>query len=467
MLLTLFSRLVQFIVMFLTVRVMTTVLDPDEYGKVALITALTAFFAFFLINPVGTYINRHLNVWNQTGFLRPAFIRYGAYLLIVSIVAFCSVYLLVLSGIQSYKLTTSLSLLVAVTLFFATANQTLIPSLNILGQSKVFSWLTIGTAISNLAGAVLFTSLFYANAFNWLAGVVAGQAVLAVITWVVYSKSKVLGWRNDKPASENHVLAGRSVAKFALPVALSAGFVWLHLHGYRLVLGEIISLTELGLFAAGYTLAIQVMAAVELILNTWFQPSFYRSCDSTVPAVQKTAWSIYAFDMWLPSLLAAAAVYSGAPLFVKFMLGDSYQNTVQFVQFGALVELGRILVGVTGLYFHQHRQTNRLILPSAAGAIIAIVLVWFWVPKYGLPHALPALFLGSLSSFVWLILAIPATYRLSLHQCLQLLKGILIATLLVWLCTLAEIQMVNSWFLVWLSVWAFIGIIYLKMRLKK
>ena len=466
MLLTLSSRVVQFIIMFLTVRVMTTVLSPDEYGKVAIITAITAFFAFFFINPVGTYINRHLNEWNKTSSLGHVFKQYLVYLLLVSNFAFAIVFFVDGFGIYSLPDGATLALLVAITLFFATANQTLIPSLNILGKTTAFSWLTMGTAAGTLTGAVLATQLLHTNAFTWLAGVVFGQALLAVAAWLYLSRNSTLGWSNQPPYQHKTRLIGKPVFSFGLPVALSAGFIWLHLHGYRLVLGELVSLTELGLFAAGYTLAIQVVAAVELILNTWFQPVFYKDCDSESSAVQSSAWSKYACNIWLPAALAVSALVSGAPFFVRFMLGDGYQNTVHYVQLGALVEFGRILVGVSGLYFHQHKQTNKLILPSAAGAVVALLLVLLWVPQYGVSSTLPALFVGCLLSFGWLLFLIPKSSRPSLRAWMNLLKGVLLALFLLIICMVFQIQLADYWLWVWTVLWTVVGVIYLKMRIQ-
>lgn len=465
MLLTLSSRLVQFAVMFLTVRVMTTVLNPNEYGKVAIITAITAFFAFFFINPIGTYINRHLNGWNMAGNLRTVFLQYSAYLIIVSGFAFIVVNLANRLDVYPVEDALLLAVLVAVTLFFATANQTLIPSLNILGQSVAFSWFTIVTALSTLLGAVVFTALFKSNAIAWLGGVVFGQAILSIVAWVYFSKSHSLGWSSGVNLQRKNQFLRKPVLDFALPVALSAAFVWMHLHGYRLVLGELISLAELGLFAAGYALAIQLMSAIELILNTWFQPVFYRSCDSHSSKVRDSAWATYACNIWLPATLAALALFSGAPLFVKLMLGENYQNTVQYVQFGALVEFARILVGVTGLYFHQHRQTKKLILPSMAGALVAIPLIWFLVPDGDISLALLALFAGSLLSFAWLVIQIPQENRLSFNEWLVLMKGGVVGLLLVVVCKAVQLQISGEWFWVWFALWSVAGVIYLRKRL--
>ena len=301
-------------------------------------------------------------------------------------------------------------------------------------------------------------ALDLANSPNkFLSTVQIGITLIGILTGI-YSGDKITTDVQD-------FVAGFEVLKpYANSIAV--GIVVVVLTFFSLVLGELVSLTELGLFAAGYTLAIQVVAAVELILNTWFQPVFYKDCDSESSAVQSSAWSKYACNIWLPAALAVSALVSGAPFFVRFMLGDGYQNTVHYVQLGALVEFGRILVGVGGLYFHQHKQTNKLILPSAAGAVVALLLVLLWVPQYGVSSTLPALFVGCLLSFGWLLFLIPKSSRPSLRAWMNLLKGVLLALFLLIICMVFQIQLADYWLWVWTVLWTVVGVIYLKMRIQ-
>lgn len=393
----LFGRLVQFAVAFATVRVMTTLLEPSEYGKVALITAITAFFALFLINPVGMYVNRHVHGWHVRKVLKRAFRDYLVYVFYVAVLAFTLLYGLATLGAYTFEKSYAVAGLVSLSILFATFNHTLIPSLNMLGRVRAFTWLNMVSVVVSLASAVLFSWWLGASAMLWLFGVLVGQAILAFAALVYYMRSPQIGWGKVQGISE---LPVKQVLRFSLPVAVSAGFFWLNFQGYRLILSHFVSLEALGLFAAGYGLAVQIMAALELVLNTWFQPRFYQRCDAPDRNVRKSAWVVYAHQVALPCLLAAGLVIAAAPMFVKIMLGPAYQNTVLFVQMGVVVELLRVLSGTAGLYFHQHKTTYKLIVPSAAGAILAILLMIYWVSGWGVVWVLPALAVGALLTFV-------------------------------------------------------------------
>ena len=87
MLITLVGRLVQFALMFASVKIMTHLLTPVEMGKVALITTTTSLFALFLVNPIGMFINRRLHAWVNAHRFRSYFHVYVGYLAAVSLFA--------------------------------------------------------------------------------------------------------------------------------------------------------------------------------------------------------------------------------------------------------------------------------------------------------------------------------------------------------------------------------------------
>jgi hypothetical protein len=89
MILTLVGRLTQFVIMFASVKIMTTLLPPIEMGKASLLVTGIAFFAMFLVNPLGMFINRRLHAWVEMGVFRHYFHVYCSYLLVVAIIAAC------------------------------------------------------------------------------------------------------------------------------------------------------------------------------------------------------------------------------------------------------------------------------------------------------------------------------------------------------------------------------------------
>ena len=80
-------------------RVATMLLSPEEMGKISLVLTTTAFFALFLVNPVGMFINRRIHAWKANGAARYYLTRYASYLLLVAFIASIVLTVLYLKGL--------------------------------------------------------------------------------------------------------------------------------------------------------------------------------------------------------------------------------------------------------------------------------------------------------------------------------------------------------------------------------
>jgi O-antigen/teichoic acid export membrane protein len=185
-----FGRAAQFLLALAMMRVATTLLTPEEMGRVSLVLTTIAFFALFLINPVGMFINRRLHAWRASGTARHYLIRYVSYLLLVAFIAALSLPLLYVIRLVNFGLSLGwLIFLVCGSLLFNTINQTAIPSLNMLGDSGRFVLLSVATIAASFACAVLLVEWIQPSAQYWLLGLLLGQAILAVIgTGVLFSR---------------------------------------------------------------------------------------------------------------------------------------------------------------------------------------------------------------------------------------------------------------------------------------
>lgn len=366
MLIVLAGRLAQFAIAFLSVKLMTTLLSPVEVGQIALVTTATALFALFLINPVGMFINRRLHTWVKTGLLRHYFHLYFWYLMGVAIMAA----LLTWTALHNHLWGSTLpsawcAALIAGSLLFNTINQTLVPSMNMLGQTRPFVTLTIGTLTFGLLVSVVLVEWLGANAAAWLTGPIISQIVFSFLAYKVFFRDRVSQFRNLEGADY------RRIFNFAWPISLAMGLNWLHMQGYRFILADRFGLAELGLYAAGYGVAAALTNACESITTTWFQPRFYRESNSTDASVRAKAWPHYASTMLPFTILASSGVFITSPYLTCIMLGPSYHTAVPYVMTGALAEWGRTLFNIFSLDAHGSMNTRRLIVPSLIGVAVA------------------------------------------------------------------------------------------------
>lgn len=364
-------------------RFATTLLSPEEMGRVSLVLTTIALFAMFLINPVGMFINRRLNAWQAVGTARGYLKLYPAYLVGVSIVAGMSLTLVSSSGLMYFGLSIGwLVPLACASLVFNTINQTSIPLLNMLGDPRSFVSLSVATLAASFVFAGVLVVALQASAQYWLLGILLGQTLLAAIgTRVLFNRLRVHGATAASVAMRRQHL--HALFAFAWPVALAAGFGWMQGQGYRFVLESHLGMAQLGLFAAGYSISAGIIAGFESILTTYFQPRLYRDATKDHPLEQAQAWRCYASAI-IPSLmLTVVLIVMLAPEFTILFLGDEFQGVADFVVWGALAEAARVLTGVYSLIAHVFMRTRWLIVPTAVGAALSIVLCVLLIPLFG------------------------------------------------------------------------------------
>lgn len=394
------GRLIQFVILLATLRVATSILPPEEMGKISIVTGFISFFALFLLYPVGMFMNRRLLQWNQIGIAKKYFKYFFAYLFIVTLVSGCL--LAILFGLST-RLDDLFSMkwlvfLVCGNLIFATINQVSIPGLNLIGSRGIFVILTILTYSLSLGFGVILSINFGGNAEYWLSGILIGQVVIGLVGLkLFFAKLKNDGSKRSSYISLDKV---KNLYRFAWPLSLAAGLSWIQSQSYRYQMEEFLGLEDLGLFFSGYIISIGLIAGFDSIISAYFLPIFYKKL--TDPALSNMAWRQYA-HVAIPSLLITGfLIIATAPELAQLLLGAKYQAASQFIIFGAICEVSRVASGVYGLAAHAHMQTRKLLYPNLISAIATIFLVWFFMPIYGTQGIGIALIL---SSMIFLLLS--------------------------------------------------------------
>lgn len=377
------GRAAQFILALAMLRVATTLLSPEEMGKVSLALTTIAFFAMFLVNPIGMFINRRLHAWQANGLARAYLERYASYLIGVALLAAISLPLFNLSGLVNFGMPIGwIVALVCASLIFNTINQTSIPSLNMLGDTRRFVALSVATLAASFVCAVTLVETVQTSAQYWVLGLLLGQMLLAVVgTRMLFAKLGLHGVPTASPGIRGRHL--HVLFDFAWPVALAAGLGWVQSQGYRYIMESHLGMAQLGLFVAGYGISAGMIAGFESILTTYFQPRLYRDANKDHPAEQAQAWRRYAAAV-IPSLvLTVALIVLLAPEFTRIFLGERFQVAASFVVWGALAEAARVLTGVYSLIAHVYMRMRWLILPTAVGAALSILLCVLLIPPLG------------------------------------------------------------------------------------
>lgn len=378
-----FGRIVQAIIAFMALKVITTFLNPTEMGRLALLMALFSFVALVFLNPVGMFINRRLNSWVDNGLVTFYVVRcfawyvIGACALTVIVLWFVSWFVDVVPSMSFVWMAS----LVVCTVISATINSAFISYLNLLRHPNQFVLLTLLTLLLSLASSSFLTYYYNGSAEMWQLGQVFGQLLIGGIGFLAF-----IGLIK-KPYKHDSVIVPKLTSDkmkffyaFTWPVAVAVLCLWGQTQFYRFLIPEILSLELLGLFTIGYGLGAALLTILESVLSTQFLPEFYKKLSSEEGDIRKTAWQEYAIVM-LPCLLVSVVVVALISEELAYLLfSQKFQLASEFVIWGAAIEAIRIATATYGLSAHAHMDTAKLIVPHLIGAIVAPLAVFVLAP---------------------------------------------------------------------------------------
>ncbi|CAM8366087.1 RfbX Membrane protein involved in the export of O-antigen and teichoic acid [Candidatus Methylopumilus planktonicus] len=384
MILVALGRFVQFCLLLATLRFATSILAPEEIGKISIVVSTIGFFSLFFLNPVGMFLNRRLLVWNSRGEVKKYLYFFWWYVFTVAILV-CVILGLVFKlniwepDINYFWFVS----LVSLNILFATINQVSIPSLNQLGYRSLFLGLTVATNFFSLVFALVSVYIFSYRAEYWMYGLLLGNLIIGFYAKkIFYEKLNVndsfsLDYRQTKKI---HL---HGFFNYIWPIALAVSLGWLQSQSYRYMVEYHLNLEILGLFVAGYGISAGLIGGLDSIFSTFFQPNFYRRISSGNVLDYSDAWISYAKAVFPSLFLTSVFIICLAPDLTRLLLGERYQNVQNYVMWGAIVEMMRMSVGIFALMAHALMKTKLLILPNFVGAFLSVILGWYFIDFWG------------------------------------------------------------------------------------
>ena len=380
-----FGRIAQAVLALLALRIVTTMLSPEEMGRLSLLLAVTSFFVLGLVNPVGMFINRRLHSWVETGKINQYMKYYAIYLIGVSVVSTLMFYMfnmfyVAVPGMPFFWIVT----LLICAIVWATLNQTYTPSLNLLGHRGWFVLLTLGTVVVGLLGSIVLVYFIDTKAEVWQAGQLFGQMLMALIGGAVFFRLAKLQKKSD--SSRASMVVGFTkvaiVFAFCWPLAISVLLTWVQSQSYRFLVQDMIGLEALGLFVVGYGVSMSLIGVYESVISTYFIPMFYKRASSEDKSVQANAWHTYASAMLGSLLVTVAVIIAVSEEFTNVLLDEKYYQASQYLIWGALAEAARVTVGAYALLAHAGMDTKKLILPNVFAAVATPLFVYVAVQNW-------------------------------------------------------------------------------------
>ena len=360
-----FGRSIQFLLMFASIKVITNLLPPYDYGVYGVMLASIGIFSYVLIGPIGLAINRFMSQWVAIGAIKHIYEKFFIYVLIISLLTALTAsfpsenFLLSFSSIFSYMLT-------------YTVAYTLIPNLNILGKEKQFFFLLNLNISAGIVFGYLLVKVYEPTYQYWLFGISLGNLLSVLVAYPIYQKSVF------KKDASTQPLDYRKYISFSSYILVGSIFTWGYLMGYRYIAESQIGYKSLGIYMACAMIATGVISAYEQVISGVYIAKFYREVDTN-----PNAWISYAKKMITTSVPVCAFIIASSEMISKIVLSAQYEGYFTFIQICAISEMFRVIVSTLGYKFHGDKRTQITVIPSIILCTLSNALIYLYVERYG------------------------------------------------------------------------------------
>jgi O-antigen/teichoic acid export membrane protein len=371
------GKVLQLLAAVLSIRLLTTLMNPEQVGQINQFLSVGALAASGVIIPVIVYFARGLTGWKASGQLSRKLLQ------ILTEIAVLSSLLTICATLMHERLlegfgqgASSFAMLYGLYVFGFSAFTLLSICASVLGQ-RVRN--AIYANLSSWGGLALAAMLFVRNEdpWAWVAGISTGYLIASQGLWFVGRKNTAASPLATDPLSFRPSL----VFRFVWPQVLFYLFWWVQSQSYRFALAEVSSVASVGLFFAAYALVSVPLQAFESAFSEVYSPTLFREIEGGAPDSHVRAWNRYV-QAYLPCILIFGVFLAGcAPHMARLVLGQSFQVDPVFYVLPAFAEVGRALASVNHTLGVAKLDMRRLLPPAVVGAVLSPCLVLALGPR--------------------------------------------------------------------------------------
>jgi len=394
-----FGKIIQVLIVLITIKVVTIYLEPKEMGNMYLMIAICSLFMLSFFNPVGSYIYRHVNSWKKDKII----LNTVGYFFIF-VVLFSAIGLAILSCLLYFnKISIEYSLMIIFLYnIFVFFNPYLLYVLNILHSRSIFTVYTILTSLVALCLSYIFIRIFGNTANNWLAGIIFANITFTFISFITLKKKLEENFHgflyNLKKVTKIKL---KSILVFILPLSVATLFMWLQNSGYRILIEQNIGLEFLGFLGVGLAISGQIASIIESIVMQYFHPIYYKQItNATIQERKKAIESFINKALPIYFMLAIFLTFL-AKYVVEILVDEKYYGVYIFTTFGIWIEFFRMSSNLFGNISQSEMNTKKFMAPYIIGSLVTVFLVYFSSLKVDYEFYLPiALLIGGIFTMI-------------------------------------------------------------------
>ncbi len=218
----------------------------------------------------------------------------------------------------------------------------------------------------------------------------------------IYKKNRISNIKFDYEVSKN-------ILRESYPLILSKVMIVLYTRIDRIMLGTMIGVASVGIYASGSMLA-NIWHMVPLSLIASFQTTIMAAREVDYNKYEKHIKQLYAITFYLGILVFALYLLFGR-LIIKLLFGDAYENVYTPLLTLSLSSILAILGSVRGVWLVCENKTFYNIFFTLSGAAIGIFMNFLLIPHLGVQGACISSIAAQSSVLIFGPLLIPSTRR--------------------------------------------------------
>ena len=364
----------QYLIGIVSIRVLTSIISPQDVGRINIITAIALWFNI-VINGAIMYVQRKIFEWDSRGLGRKYVGFFILFLFIAAALGSASVVLLKkIFGVGVIITDYWLVILVFGWVFFYNLNCAFINWLNLFKKRILFVVLSNLSLFLAVALSILL-SLNVRTGERWLFGQIAGQMIMLCLSSVLFFKSL-------RPANKNNVIyanqeSATSILNFIWPISVASLLAWMQSQFYRFILGRTAGIEIVGLFAIGFGLGMNLINKFEILFNQFYQPVFFKEISGSTPKQKTLACNRYAANLIPAVFIIATFIIINSPFIARLFVGDKFYSVAKdTIIWGVLSQSFMVFTTIYSFAGIAQEHTKGFIMPNVLGAVVTVSVVF-------------------------------------------------------------------------------------------
>lgn len=405
----LFGQTTVAVISLIGLRLFTEIAAPNILGGATLLLGALTLLRNIFIAPIGNtqirfhpeYLNKGYAKWFDENikrlYIKFIFISVGVFIVVFFVWTFISNH------------TLNFLLLVILILYF-TIDAFKGFKINRLSAERKQKFAAIWQIVDTiLVNAFFITALLFVNNVeSYLTGQTIGLFFgLFIFGFIAFPKIE-----NKKQENPDYSVIKNKVVKYGIPFIPLAIVSWISNLGDRYVIGNFMSLNDVGIYTAVYSIASRPFIMLGGVLSGFFRPILFQAESRNDKLKANKTFVIWLICTATVFFLSIIIYLIGGNFIINLLLSKSFTQNV-FLFF--------LVIGIAYAFFGLNQilenrifsfgDSSKIIFPNIITALLNLMANFFLVPIYGIKGAAFATLLSSVFQFVFTFIVMNKKYK--------------------------------------------------------